>query len=424
MGVKLGYKQTEVGIIPKDWDIKKLSDLGDVVRGASPRPAGDSRYFNGDFIPWLTVAALTNISVYQSTVLETVSNLTEAGSKHSRTLSEGTLIIANSGATLGVAKLLGVTCCANDGIAAIINQRYGNKLFVCYYINTLTKRLREVVATGNGQPNLNTGLIRQISIPFPPPPEQHAIAEALSDVDNLINSIDELITKKRNIKQATMQQLLTGKRRLPGFTGEWQTYNFGKVFSFLQSANYPREDLTEHGEVEYIHYGDIHKQSSAFLDCRIAKLPHITFAKASKLPLLEEGDLVMVDASEDYEGIGKSIEVKQLGNHKIVAGLHTFLLRADKSFLTNGFIGYLQYIPSVRNALIRFATGISVYGVSKNNVKLIQIEIPKRDEQIAISTVLSDMDAEITALEARREKTRLLKQGVMQELLTGRIRLV
>src|SRR5438128_2684281 len=106
MGMKPGYKQTEVGLIPEDWDVKWLDDLGIVVRGGSPRPAGDPRYFNGDFIPWLTVAALTSIPEHQLTVGETVGFLTEAGSKLSRTLTEGTLIIANSGATLGVAKLL------------------------------------------------------------------------------------------------------------------------------------------------------------------------------------------------------------------------------------------------------------------------------------------------------------------------------
>ena len=111
MEVKPGYKQTEVGVIPEEWEVKRLGDLGGVVRGGSPRPAGDPRYFNGDFIPWLTVAALTNISEHQLNVSQTVGCLTEEGSKLSRNLPEGTFIIANSGATLGVAKLLGDLLC-------------------------------------------------------------------------------------------------------------------------------------------------------------------------------------------------------------------------------------------------------------------------------------------------------------------------
>jgi type I restriction enzyme S subunit len=227
MGVKPGYNQTEVGVIPEAWDVKQIGDLGSVVRGGSPRPAGDPRYFNGNFIPWLTVAALTNIPEHELRVTETAGFLTKEGSKHSRTLDSGTLIIANSGATLGVAKLLGLTCCANDGIAAIINQRLGEKLFVCYYFNSQTKHLREVVASGNGQPNLNTALIREILIPFPPPPEQRAIVGALSSVDALLGALDELIAKKRDLKRAAMQQLLTGKTRLPGFHGEWKVKRLG-----------------------------------------------------------------------------------------------------------------------------------------------------------------------------------------------------
>ncbi|MHA6896219.1 restriction endonuclease subunit S [Ralstonia pseudosolanacearum] len=158
---KPASKQTDVGVIPEDWELQPISSVAKVVRGGSPRPAGDPKYFNGSFIPWLTVASLTNIPDAQLTVSETSTCLTEEGAQLSRTLTPGTLIIANSGATLGVAKILGIKCCANDGIAAL--QHFHKNIstrYVAHYINTRTKHLREVVATGNGQPNLNTGLIR------------------------------------------------------------------------------------------------------------------------------------------------------------------------------------------------------------------------------------------------------------------------
>jgi type I restriction enzyme S subunit len=153
--LKSGYKLTEVGAIPEEWEAKRLGDLGAVVRGSSPRPAGDPRYFNGSFVPCLTVASLTNIPDSRLHVSETEGCLTEEGAQQSRRLETGMLIIANSGATLGVAKLLAVSCCANDGIAAIIKYTYGDRRFLCYFINSKTSHLREVVATGNGQPNLN-----------------------------------------------------------------------------------------------------------------------------------------------------------------------------------------------------------------------------------------------------------------------------
>jgi type I restriction enzyme S subunit len=140
--------------------------------------------------------------------------------------------------------------------------------------------------------------------------------------------------------------------------------------------------------------------------------------------LVEDGDLVMADASEDFEGLGKSVEVRNSNDRKIVVGLHTFLLRCNRDSVADGFKGYLQFIPSVKAAMMRLATGISVYGVSKNNVKSIEVLLPRVDEQTAIAEVLSDMDAELAALEQRRDKTRALKQGMIQELLTGKTRLV
>jgi type I restriction enzyme, S subunit len=211
-------------------------------------------------------------------------------------------------------------------------------------------------------------IIKAICLPLPKnEKEQTAIATALSDVDALITSLDKLIAKKRDIKQATMQQLLTGKRRLPGFSGEWEVKQLGELFQFLNTANNSRSDLSENGEFKYIHYGDIHTKWRAFLDCASSELPLIQSDKVGNVPFLEDGDLVMADASEDYEGIGISIEVKNATGKKIVAGLHTFLLRGDKEVLADGFKGYLQYIPAVKDQLKKAATGISVYGISKNN---------------------------------------------------------
>lgn len=229
--VKPGYKQTEVGLIPEDWVIKLIGKISKVVRGGSPRPAGDPKYFKGNFIPWLTVAALTNIPESQVYVHKTEDCLTKEGSKLSRTLLKNTLIISNSGATLGVTKILNINCCANDGIAALLEiENYILPLYLYYYLNSITKELREVVATGNGQPNLNTTLIGAIRVPTPSTKEEQiAIINTLFDADLLIESLERLIQKKKNIKQGAMQELLTGKGRLAGFRGEWETKHFGSL---------------------------------------------------------------------------------------------------------------------------------------------------------------------------------------------------
>ena len=243
-------------------------------------------------------------------------------------------------------------------------------------------------------------------------------------MDALLTALDALIAKKRLIKQGAMQALLTGKTRLPEFSGEWEPKTIEEIFVFLKTANNTRSELSESGEVRYIHYGDIHTRWKCFLDCNKEELPFIPAGKVRNIPFLEDGDLVMADASEDYEGLGVSVEVKNATGRKIVAGLHTLLLRENKEIIADGFKGYLLYIPSFKNSLIRVATGISVYGISKNNIKGISISLPNVQEQKAIAAVLSDLDAEISALEQQREKTRLLKQGMMQELLTGKTRLL
>lgn len=414
---------TEAGF-PSEWRVEPISSLATVVRGASPRPAGDQRFFDGDYIAWLTVSAITNVPEHQLEVGATAGCLTKEGARFSRTLYPETVIIANSGATLGVAKVLGLTCCANDGVAALLGLREDvQNRFLCYYLNSQTKYLREIVATGNGQPNLNTNLIGGLHVPVPPIAEQQRISALLANLDHLLATLENLVTKKRALKQAVMQDLLTGKRRLPGFSGIWETRRFGELFQILSTAHNSRADLSTSGDTAYLHYGDIHASTTSFLDCGTTRLPTIDGERVARIALLRDGDLVMADVSEDEAGIGRSVEIRGVGKKRVVGGLHTFLLRGDEARIALGYRGYLQFIPSVRGALQRLATGISVLGISKNNVRSIEVILPPVEEQTAITAVLSDMDAEIETLEARLEKTRFLKQGMMQELLTGRIRL-
>ena len=197
----------------------------------------------------------------------------------------------------------------------------------------------------------------------------------------------------------------------------------GDIFQFLGTANNPRSDLSEHGDVKYVHYGDIHTRFRSFLDCENDSLPLIDGNKVKNIPFLEDGDLVMVDASEDYEGIGKSVEVRNATGRGAVAGLHTFLLRGDKDSLAEGFKGYLQFISSMKNALIKIATGISVYGITKNNVRNIEVALPGFQEQRAIAAVLSDVDSLIASLDKLISKKRDIKQAAMQQLLTAKTRL-
>jgi len=386
------YKQTEVGEVPTDWIVRSLSEISSPVRGGSPRPAGDPRYFNGDFIPWLTVAALTNIPQSQIVVSETAASLTELGSIFSRTLLPGTLIIANSGATLGVAKILGIKCCANDGIAALLSfSRSISSHYLAYVINAKTDYLRSVVATGNGQPNLNTDLIGNFKVAFPPRKlEQEAIAEALGDADALIESLEQLIAKKRQIKQGTMQALLTGKQRLPGFGGEWKTKRLGDLLTIM------------HG-----------------------KSQHAVEDESGSYPILATGG--QIGFANHFLCDKPSVLIGRKGTIDRPQYMDTPFWSVDTLFYSvihePNVPKYLFY----RFCLIDWRKHNEASGVPSLNartIEQIELDVPLGEEQTAIATILSDMDTELAELETRLTKARQLKQGMMQELLTGRIRLV
>jgi type I restriction enzyme S subunit len=282
----------------------------------------------------------------------------------------------------------------------------------------------ENASVGTTMVNLNQAALSGLQIPLPRSPEQRAIAEALSDLDELLGALEALIAKKRAIKQAAMQQLLTGKTRLPGFSGPWETKRLGEHVNYLRTGTNSRAELTSEGPTKYLHYGDIHTSTRVFLDPLVHDVPSLPEERARTLDRLRDGDLVFVDASEDLDGIGKSVEITGATDFEIVAGLHTIAARFEKSILADGFKAFLQFCPAFRQHLQRLAAGTKVYATNRGHISSAEVPIPAVAEQGAITTVLSDMDAEIAALERHRDKTRAIKQGMMQQLLTGRVRLI
>lgn len=414
-----GYKRTEAGVIPDDWRVAKLGSLANILRGASPRPIDNPIWFDErSSIGWLRISDVTSARKY---LTETTQNLSDAGIDKSRLVKQGNLVMSIC-ATVGRPIITRKDVCIHDGFVVFEGLK-GDPEYLYYVLSNIEGDWSKHGQTGS-QMNLNTGLINSTSIPLPEMKEQRAIAEALSDTDALIQALDKLIAKKQAIKQATMQQLLTGKQRLPGFSEAWETKRIGDIIAFLPTAHNPRSDLDDNGDVEYIHYGDVHGHDKPVLDCRNSTLPRIDLERIRNAARLEDGDLVLVDASEDLEGVGKSLEVQGVEGKTIVAGLHTILCRGNPNHWAMGFKSYLQFIPVFKSTLVRVATGISVYAVSKNQLAKVELSLPPVPEQQAIVSVLSDMDAEIAALEQQRDKTRQIKQGMMQQLLTGRVRLV
>lgn len=299
-----------------------------------------------------------------------------------------------------------------------------SQYFFYYFSSFFYDRIMSMTAKSSVD-SVRREMITDMMVRLPMDPnEQDRIVNALSDADALIEGLERLIAKKRRIKQGAMQDLLTAKRRLPGFSGEWVETTFGQCFHFLRTGSASRSQLGTNFGVGYIHYGDIHGMTSVILDPSKSRLPQIAPEQVSTLSRIRDGDLVIADASEDLKDVGKSIELRGVGQAEIVAGLHTFLLRGNPEIVADGFKAYIQFLGDVRAGIENIATGSSVYGISKKNLARLEFKVPPIEEQAAIGRIFAVMDAEIQALETRIDKARQVKEGMMQNLLTGRIRLV
>ncbi|MBF6677582.1 restriction endonuclease subunit S [Campylobacter sp. RM11259] len=196
----------------------------------------------------------------------------------------------------------------------------------------------------------------------------------------------------------------------------------GDVFDFLKTFTNSRTDLNFDDEISYIHYGEIHTKYKHFIDFSISNLPKISLKKLKgNVEFIKNGDLVVVDASEDYKDIAKSVEIKNLTT-KAVAGLHTFLLRDKNKNFANGYKGYILYCQVVKKEINRLATGISVLGISKNNLSNIKIPLPPLKEQTKIAEILSEFDTAINLMSNLISQKTKFKKALMQNLLTAKIR--
>ena len=207
------------------------------------------------------------------------------------------------------------------------------------------------------------------------------------------------------------------------FGVEWEVRRLGDHLRFLRHGTNSRSELTADGAVQYLHYGDIHTHASAYLDLDVSSMPCLPIERARSLDLLDDGDLVFVDASEDIEGVGKSVEIKGLRDRHVVSGLHTIAIRFNRSVLADDFKAYLQYCPEFLRHLRRLAAGTKVYATNRAHIASAELRLPPVPEQRAIAAVLADVDELIGSLEALIAKKRAIKQAAMQELLTGRTRL-
>lgn len=397
--------EVKPNLIPDGWEAKTLGDVcGRITTG---KLDANAMVANGDY-PFFTCAS-ENYRINQYA------------------FDCEALLVSGNGANVGYVHYYNGKFNAYQR-TYVISEFSANVQFIKLFLDrNLQQRIRVEVNAGN-TPYITMGTLTEMGVMLPRSQvEQRAIATALSDVDALINSLDRLIAKKRDLKQAAMQELLTGKRRLPGFSGEWEVRILGDLFTFSGGFSASRDQLSAEGYC-YLHYGDIHGCSKTFIDVSsdfqdIPKLK-IPLKRISRGSLLEDGDVVFVDASEDDEGTSRHVVVVNKDKTPFISGLHTIVAKSKTNELDHQYRRYCFQTSSVKRQFYYYAVGTKVSGISKSNIAKLTLPVPSLPEQISIAEMLSDIDTEILALEEKRYKTIALKQGMLQELLTGRIRLV
>ena len=270
--------------------------------------------------------------------------------------------------------------------------------------------------------NLNQGTLIGLTIQFPPEAEQRAIATALSDVDALLGGLERLIAKKRDLKQAAMQQLLTGQTRLPGFHGEWEVKTLTEVCWFQEGPGVRNTQFTASG-VKLLSGTNIFRgalnldTTSRFISEQEAHGAYAHF-------LAGEGDIVLASSGITIERLHEKVAFVRAQDLPFCMNTSTIRFKPSAGVLDPTFLFQFLASDGFKRPIGGQATGSAQLNFGPSHVAKVYISLPPLDEQTAIAAVLSDMDAELTALEQRREKTRALKQGMMQELLTGRARLI
>lgn len=451
-------KQTEIGLIPDDWEVKRLGDSVDILRGGSPRPIENYLTTNADGINWIKIGDVKPNDKY---IRKTEEKIIPEGKSRSREVKKGDFILSNS-MSFGRPYILAIDGCIHDGWLTI--QKYAetfDKEFL-YYLLGSDEVFNQYVqmAAGSSVQNLNKDKVADLQLKIPPLPEQQRIAKALSDVDALISTTEKLIQKKKNIKQGAMQNLLTGKKRLPGF-GNKQTDLFVPNGTHTKEVkDVSPEQIRLSAKMKQTELGEIPEDwevKNINKECTIKA--RIGWQGLKSTEYLDSGDYILITGTDFDSGFinwkscsyvtkwrfdqDKNIQIKQGdvlitkdGTIGKVAFLNeipmqgtlnsgVFVIRPknpdkmDSVFLSLIFKSF--WFDSFLEQITSGSTIVHLY--QKDFVKF-NFPLPSKEEQTAIANVLSSMDKEIETLNTKLEKYRNLKTAMMQQLLTGKIRLM
>jgi type I restriction enzyme, S subunit len=409
MELKAGYKQAEVGVIPEDWRVCGITDICmDIFLGLTTKVD----YVQSNGVPLIRAKDINTGRLLFDEALQISKQQHQELTKYRRA-EKGDILVSKSG-TLGICALVDtdIEFSIYESIivmkcdAETCDSRF--LLWLMRFESTQYRLLEETVGSTVGHLNLLN--FRKLVVPITKMEEQLAIVAALSDVDALITALDRLIAKKRNIKQAAMQELLTGKRRLPGFCNKWEAKRIRDIATIATGSTPPTKERSNYGE-EYLFVSPVDLGKGKFIFTTEKRLSKAGFMISRQFP---KGSILFTCIGSTIGKVGIA-PVELTSNQQINAIFPS----------TNYLSDYLYYSLCLLAPKIRaMASEQAVPIINKAQFSNTIVMFPQLIEQIAITAILDDMDSEIAALEIRRDKTRALKQGMMQELLTGRIRLV
>lgn len=392
--IETKFKHTDIGLIPHDWEVKKLGENASIYRGGSPRPIEAYITNSPEGVNWLKIGDVSPTDKYFTHCAEKITPL---GTACSRQVHKGDFILSNS-MSFGRPYILKIDGCIHDGWLVIQDYTTSfNMEYLYYVLSSDTIKAQYVsMAAGSSVQNLNKDKVACVQIATPPTlAEQEKIANALSKIDQLINDLGALIEKKKAIKQGTMQDLLTAKRRLKGFTGEWTSKQIIEIVGKIKRG-----------------------QSLQSKDYK-------------------KGDIPVVAGGKQYAGFhnvanhhGRTITISGSGANAGYVSFHANpIFATDCSVIDdkgNFDLLFIYYVLQQRqNDIYKLQSGGAQPHIYPKNIEdIVSIFPPTLAEQNAIANILSSMDTEITNLEQKRNKYIVIKQGMMQNLLTGKIRLI
>ena len=406
--IETRFKKMDIGEIPKDWEIDIIGNLCKTASGGTPSRSNLS-FYNGD-IKWFTTGELNDGYLYDS--IEHI-NKEALNNSSAKLFDTGTVLMAMYGATIGKLGVLTQAATTNQACCAFEHSSILS-LYLFYYLLFKRKAIIEL-GCGAGQPNISQDIIKSILLFYPSnKEEQQRIVTCLNDIDTLLSILDKKIEKKNLIKQGALQQLLTGEKRLEGFNKPWIENRLGDM-STMNSGGTPSSKVQAfyNGGIPFLSISDMTAQG---------KYIYSTEKKISELGLINSSARIVNKGTilyAMYASLGKcSISAIKMAISQAVLGINV-----NTAILDNVFLYY--YLSFIENKVVAMGQTGTQSNLSKELVQNFVLKIPvDLTEQIAIATILSDMDAEIEALETKRSKYEQVKQGMMQQLLTGKIRLI